>query len=199
MKKGMESVFTGVFLGVLSLFLVFHSPACAGHVTLPAVDVGSIQNPSVENDARLLLRFELPADLSNGGTVELGIVEFRAAVTCPDTTGALTVNAVSTTRPWDGQNVEWDEEWESLSEIGSSAGRSVWPVASGESALLRFDVTEFVRDCLSGEAGSLSVMAAIANEELGAFLPHCIGGGVTEIPELMLWYTPARAASNIGG
>ena len=65
--------------------------------------------------------------------------------------------------------------------------------------IVPFDVTEFVRDCLSGDAVSVSVMAAIANEELGAFLPLCMNGGAIEIPQLMLWYTPVRTAPEING
>ncbi|MBN2566065.1 MAG: hypothetical protein JXB46_10185 [Candidatus Eisenbacteria bacterium] len=188
----------GCLCTVLSLLLWAYlcCPALAKHVALSAADVGSIQNPSVETDTRLLLRFQLPDDLTRDGTVDLAVVEIEAAVVCQDTAEALTIYAFHTIREWNVESIEWDEQWRQLSEISNVRNYRAWPATPGESSVIRFDVTDFVSACLSRDRGNVGIMAAIGGYEVGAFSPHCVNGAGADLPELELWYTPVRRISD---
>lgn len=163
-------------------------PAGGGVLTLTPSDLGAIQNPQVSNDARFLLGFELPEGLRKGD-VDLAVLEFVAAVTCPDSASTLTLDAFALISEWDGQTVEWYQGWDAPGGDFDRELHAVWSVAPSDTARIRLDVTDMISTCLSAERRSCSLIVAVARGETGEFAPLCLGDGAEEVPELTIWYT----------
>ena len=151
--------------------------------------MGIIQNPEMPNDSRFLLRFEPSAELREA-RVDLAILEFTAAVSCPDSSRALTLDAFVVTNSWDGQSVEWNQGWDTPGGDIDRELHAVWTVAPSDSARIRFDVTDMTDGWLRVEFDNCGLMASIARGEAGAFSPRYVERGASSTPEVTIWYTP---------
>lgn len=164
-------------------------PVVGGVATLTPCDTGIIRNPEMPNDSRFLLRFEPPAEL-RGAQVDLAILEFTAAVSCPDSTRALTIDAFAVTSSWDGQSVAWSDGWDAPGGDVDRGVHAVWTVAPGDDASIRFDVTEMMAGWLRTGRDNCGLMACVARGEVGAFSPRRNNRDTAGAPMVTVWYTP---------
>lgn len=176
---------------VLALAAPITVPAHAAKIVLNPCDVGSIQNPAVPNDIRLLLRFEMPPELA-AGRVELAVLELDAAVSVPDTLGALTIDGFLVTAEWDGETVDWIQGWDAPGGDIDRTFHAVWTTHQGNARTIRFDVTDPVSVWSARERENWGVMLAVAPEEGGMFAPAGLDGRGSRGARVTVWYTPLR-------
>jgi len=161
-------------------------PAMAASVTVAAGELAIITDPETA-ESRALLRFELPDELE-GVTVEFATVEYAASVSPGDTTGALTLDVFPVTTEWHGDTVGWADGWSTAGGDFDREVHAVWTALSGESSVVRFDVTDMVAGWLSGTHPNHGIIVRRAPGEAGAAVPVGSGGEHGD-PVLTIWYT----------
>ena len=188
------SALSAITVSCLAGLLVLSVVGTAGGrvAVLTPSDMGIIQNPGMPNDSRLLLRFEPPPELREA-RVDLAVLEFTAAVSCPDNSPALTLDAFALTSSWDGQNVEWNQGWDTPGGDINRGVHALWTVAPSDSARIRFDVTDMMDGWLRVERDNCGLMTSIARGEAGVFSPPYVDGGAVSTPKVTIWYTPRVA------
>jgi hypothetical protein len=165
-------------------------PGKAGSLSVPAADAAVIENPECVAERHTLLRFELPDELA-GATIELAIVEFRASVTSSDTTGALVLDAFAVTTEWSGGTVGWADGWSTPGGDFDRFLHGVWTAPSGQSSIVRFDVTSMVRAWASGSCANRGVIVRAGSGMIGGVEPAGMAGGEGS-PLLLVYYTRAE-------
>ena len=187
--SGLSAITVSCLAGLLVLLVV--SAAGGKVVVLTPSDMGVIQNPEVPNDSRFLIRFEPSVELS-GARVDLAVLEFTAAVSCPDSTLALTLDAFAVTSPWDGQSVEWNGGWDTPGGDVDRELHAVWTVALGNASKVRLDVTDMAQSWVSAERANHGLLVGAARGELGAMVPHGGGPETEDMPTMTIWYTRVK-------
>jgi hypothetical protein len=165
--------------------------ASGARVALQADDVGVIQNPASADDSRFLMRFELPSALSTA-RIDYAAVEFRAEVSCRDSTVGLTVYGFLVTTEWSGQTVAWSQGWNTPGGDVDRRVHACMPAAPSDSAVIDFDVTDMVTAWVSGDRENCGLLVAIARGEEGLFEPWCVGRGAVALPTLVVMYSPRK-------
>jgi hypothetical protein len=145
---------------LLAGVLVAAATAHAGTVVLSTADVGFIRSPEPPYEGRYLVRFELPEMLSRC-TVELAILEVRAPVTCPERTGGVAVDVFPLTGEWDPATADWSEGWSTPGGDFDLSLHGGWGARSGESSLMRFDVTDMAIAWASGALANCGMLVAV--------------------------------------
>ena len=172
---------------VLLVLAVAVGPSGAASVLVPAADVALIRNPESGTEMRSLMRFDLSGELA-GTTIEFAVVEFRAIVTSADAGGVLTLDAFPVTTEWSGDAVAWDEGWSTPGGDFDRTIHAVWTAVSGESSVVRFDVTDMVAAWASGAYPNCGLIVRAAPGETGAAQPVGVAGE-RGAPMLKIWYT----------
>jgi hypothetical protein len=175
------------------LFLVACAvvPSSGATLTLTPSDFGTIRNPADLNDARVLLRFEMPSELVAGKT-ELAVLELQASITSPDTLGGLDIRAELVETEWDGDTVEWAHGWNTPGGDVVRQLRAVWTAPLGQASVLRFDITDMVREWATAQRENWGVMLFRAPGERGTFATENGDAMGVSGPTATVWYTPLR-------
>ncbi len=196
MKLGMGKKLPWFLLASLMVTLA-PVPSHAARVSIPAADMAAISNPDNPADARALLRFELPEDLS-GATIGFAAVEFRAAVAASEAAGSLPLDAFPMTTEWSGDTAAWDEGWATAGGDFENSFHAVWMVEQGQDSVVRFDVTDFVRGWSSGAVGNHGMVVLMASGVQGSVVPVEGPYDWGAAPTLEIYYEAARQPS-VGG
>jgi hypothetical protein len=176
---------------IIVLILALPAAVLAGRLTITPQQMAVIQNPELGNDTRLLVGFEVPAVLSDG-RIEFAVMEFRAAVSRPDTADAVMIEAFLLTTDWDEGSVEWMGTWETPGGDFDRSVHAVWTAVLGDTSLVRLDLTDMATTWAEGESENHGVLIAVGSGERGTFVPHCVVSQAGSPPRLTLWYTPRR-------
>jgi hypothetical protein len=172
---------------VLLALVVSAAPAGAASISVPAADIALIRNPESLTETRSLMRFEVPDELA-GATIEFAVVEFSASVTASDAAGVLTLDAFPVTTEWSGDAAVWVGGWSTPGGDFDRLLHAVWAAVSGQSSVVRFDVTDMVAAWLSGAHQNCGLVVRAAPGEAGAAEP--LGTtGERGAPMLTIWYT----------
>jgi hypothetical protein len=151
----------------------------------------AISNPADAAELRLLLQIDVPRALSEG-TVELAILELPYRVACPESTGVVTVEAYLVTTSWSEGSVEWENTWSTPGGDVDGTRHAVWEATCGDSARLRFDITDMVSAWAMGEVQDHGLLVKLAPGETGSI---DLSGGPDRSswePRALVWYTPRR-------
>lgn len=171
------------------LVLAASVPVGAARMTLSAVDVGYIESEEPMQEGRVLVRFEMPDEL-RAGRVDLAVIELRAAVSSEDGASRVVLDAFPLTTEWDGGTVSWGGVWTAPGGDYDAAVQAVWFAEPGESATVRFDVTEMVTGWASGALANHGVVLALSPGWPGAVGPCDSEGAEAQVPVLKVHYTP---------
>lgn len=176
-------------LATAALLIFFVSPCAGRRAAAPLADAAVIRSPEDEADCRFLARFEMPDGLS-AGRLELAVLEFRAAAACPDGVDGLALEAYPVTTPWLGETVGWVEGWDAPGGDVDRAVHAPWAASAGDSALIRFDLTDMVAAWTSQEGENYGLLVMPASGERGRLAPVVSAGSAGFLPVLSVWYTP---------
>lgn len=174
-----------------ALLIVFVSPCAGRRATTPLADAAVIRSPEEDTDCRFLARFEMSDGLS-AGRLELAVLEFRVAVVCPHDVDGLALEAYPVTTPWQGETVGWIEGWDTAGGDVNRALHTSWTAAPGDSAVMRFDVTDMVAAWTSQETENHGILMMRAGGERARVGPMVSAGGPKLLPGLVVWYTPCH-------
>jgi hypothetical protein len=175
---------------LLACVLALAAPARAGKVVLTRADVGYIENPEPPYEGRYLVRFELPEMLSRC-TVELAILELRAPVASPDGTGGIAIDVFPLAAEWDPATADWTQGWSVPGGDFDMSLHAGWEARSGESSLMRFDVTGMVSAWASGKLTNHGLLVTTDPSDDGVIGSQDSRGA--EAPILKIYYTDRPA------
>jgi hypothetical protein len=187
-----KELWTTRMLGT-AILLTLCVSSCAGRqVTPPLADAAVIRSPEDAGDCRFLMRFDMPQALS-AGRLELAVLEFRAAVLCPDGADGLALEAHPLTTPWQGATVGWVEGWDAPGGDVDAPAHAPWGASVGDSTLIRFDVTDVVEAWTSEVRENYGFLVMRASGEEGRLAPLVAAGDTGLLPVLTVWYTPCHS------
>ena len=178
-----------VFLMTLALLVSAAGVGLAARVELESSATGSVIVAGSETPTRFLAKFDLPEYLGEA-EIELAVVEFRAVVECDASVGGLTLNAFFVTEDWEAGLVDWTGFDGGGAEPFDRGLHAMWGVASGDSSLVRLDVTEMVTIWADDVAANRGFVLAPSAGEEGSMLPEFAGGLRSGVATLTIWYTP---------
>ncbi len=161
----------------------------AARVELESSATGSVMDAGTETPMGFLAKFDLPEYLEEA-EIELAVVEFSATVECDAEVGGLTLNAFFVTEDWEAGLVDWTGFDGSGAEPFDRGLHAMWGVASGDSSLVRLDVTEMVAIWADDAAANRGFVLAPSAGEEGSMLPEFAGGLRAGVAALTVWYTP---------
>lgn len=176
-----RAVLLGVVAGALGL--AGAGATEAAEVVVSAADVGYIESPDPPYEGRVLVRFELPQTLSEV-TVELAVLELRAAVACAGEGTSVLVDAFPLTTKWDGAAAAWDQGWVTPGGDFDPSFHGVWATAPGDSSVLRFDVTGMVEAWASGRRENHGILLATEPGEACVIRARSLHGGCSPMLEV---------------
>jgi hypothetical protein len=182
----------GLGVVICACLAVAPTDSMAAVLTLPASETAVLQNPADLTEQRLLIRFDVPAYLSEG-TVEIALLELRTTVISADSPGGVTLNCFPVTTDWVPEAVDWSEGWTSAGGDHDETSHAMCAAAVSDSSLLRFDVTGIVESWTATDMGNYGVVVTAAPSEAGALEDASVEAVAHEHwPKLTIWFAPRK-------
>jgi len=185
-------------LSLLILGSAMAMGAAGQEVLLEACDVASIVDPVETTDLRLLMRFEIPEELSSA-IIELAVVEFEAGVQADAAGGGLALSAFPLTSNWSPASADWASGWENAGGDFDRGTHAASVARPSDAALIRLDVTDFVGLWAASPESNVGLIVTKPDGEAGQFSPACTEGSRTGQPVLRIWYTRCDRVENEDG
>ena len=185
-----------VLLGLtITALLLTHARALeAAPVALAPSDLAVIRDPEVPDDARVLVRFEVPSEV-RGARVDLAVLELQADIAAPDSVPGIFLDAFPLTTEWGSGTVDWREGWETPGGDMDGTVHASWIAEVGEQAMLRFDLTDMLQGWSSGARENHGLTVRVAAGEVGALCADAGRGADVAGARLSVWHTPTTAAA----
>ena len=127
---------------VLAVFVTITGVAGAIPASVELADVAVIRDPACEGRVRVLLRFEMPDELTDG-VVDMAVASLEF-VTSQQGEELVPVEAHATTRSWDPETVSWDAAWASGECSWDESQMCEGQVRFGATPALVLDVSELL-------------------------------------------------------
>ncbi len=143
----------GAALAVLMLV-----PCTVGAIsaTVELVEAAIIHDPECAGRARLLLRFEMPDELTSG-VVDMAVATLDIQ-TSQQGNSVVPAEAHAITRSWDSETAAWDEGWASGDGSWNDAMMCSGDVRFGHSPALVLDVSELLGERSRARAIDFSIV-----------------------------------------
>ncbi len=126
----------------LAVLILVPCMACAISATVELVEGAIIHDPECEGRARLLLRFEMPEELTSG-VVDMAVATLDIQ-TSQQGNSIVPSEAHAITRSWDSETAVWDEGWASGDGSWDDTMMCSGDVRFGHSPALVLDVSELL-------------------------------------------------------
>jgi len=156
-------------ISVLAILLLA-SGADARRATLSPVKAAAIVSPSDERDSRVLLFFELPADVMNSkAKVDFATLHCKAQVTGA---GMGQIDVFPVTAEWkDRGPLSWNDQWKKPGgDYNADFSMSNYNLKSEFGAKeIAIDVTEIVQKWQSGELANNGIVLKLSDDDLKTF------------------------------
>jgi len=145
-------------LAVAALAVLILVPYTAGAIsaTVELVEAAVIHDPECEGRARLLLRFEMPEELTSG-VVDMAVATLEIQ-TSQQGSSIVPTEAHAITRSWDSGTVAWDEGWASGDGSWDDTMMCSGDVRFGDSPALVLDVSEVLGERARARASDFSLV-----------------------------------------
>ncbi|MBN1504746.1 MAG: DNRLRE domain-containing protein [Candidatus Eisenbacteria bacterium] len=142
--------------------------AAARTLLAEAAEMAVITHPQNSDEARLLVRFDMPRVLE-GSALDFACVSFRAD--CEAEEGAVWFQAFAVSTEWSDETVGWSMPWENPGGDWDSALSALGTSETGTGKTVYLDVTDFANGWLKQPSGNFGIIVKVSGPFLGNFSP----------------------------